>query len=294
MSFMEPVSARTHTEADVLFPFTTRLLPPLVLLLLPTAAFCGSPALQLKGTFQPGGMVLGKTSPGTTVIFRGQPLRVSENGAFLLGFGRDDQGEAELTLVSDSGEKRTEVLRIPPRDYPTQRIEGLPERLVTPLPRDLADILLDRIMVREARSHESALSGFRSAFQWPVDGRISSVYGSQRILNGEPRQPHLGVDIAAPAGTTVRAPAPGRVRLIAEDLFFSGKTLVVDHGHGLSSSYLHLREVMVEEGTLLRQGQPMAKVGSTGRVTGAHLDWRLTLFGCSLDPVLVAEGNPDR
>ncbi|KPV40348.1 hypothetical protein AN478_08420 [Thiohalorhabdus denitrificans] len=261
------------------------------LLVFPQAAGSPSP-VQLKGSFQQGGLVVGKTTPGTEVRFRGRPIRVSEKGAFLLGFGRDAPRKAQLTLISPDGTRDSAAIPVRQRAYATQRLEGLPEHKVTPLAEHLPWILLDRAMVQKARSLESPYPHFHADFRWPVHGPISSVYGSQRILNGKPRKPHTGVDIAAPTGTLVRAPAPGRVRLAEKGLFFSGGTLILDHGHGLSSSYLHLGEILVKEGERVGKGDPIARVGATGRATGAHLDWRINLHGCSLDPALVASGSP--
>ncbi|MFP4560323.1 MAG: M23 family metallopeptidase [Thiohalorhabdus sp.] len=263
------------------------------LLVFPQAAGSPSP-LQLKGSFQQGGLVVGKTTPGTEVRFRGRPIRVSEEGAFLLGFGRDAPRKARLTLISPEGTRDTANLPVEQRTYDTQRLDDLPEHKVTPMEEHLPRILLDQAMVQQARSLETPYPHFHADFRWPVHGPISSVYGSQRILNGKPRKPHTGVDIAAPAGTLVRAPAPGQVRLAEKGLFFSGGTLILDHGHGLSSSYLHLGELLVEEGERVEQGDLIARVGASGRATGAHLDWRINLHGCSLDPALVAAGSPTR
>ncbi|HKJ87154.1 MAG TPA: M23 family metallopeptidase [Gammaproteobacteria bacterium] len=264
----------------------------LLLLLFPSPGRGAGPPLDLEGTFQQGGMVVGYTAPGTEVLFQGRPLRVSDSGAFLFGFGRDAPSSAVLTLIGPFGERISRRLEVRARRYRVQRINGLPGRLVTPRPGDLARILLERTMLRRARNHDSPLTGFLGPFRWPVKGRITSAYGSRRILNGQPRRPHLGVDIAAPPGTPVRAPAPGRVRLAAEGLYFSGETLVIDHGHGLASSYMHLERILVREGEYVRRGQIIARVGATGRVTGPHLDWRVTLFGCHLDPELVAGPPP--
>ena len=143
-------------------------------------------------------------------------------------------------------------------------------------------------MVAAVRRVDRPETWFQTGFIWPVTGRISGVFGSQRVLNGEPRRPHMGVDIAAPEGTLVKAPADGMVVLVHPDMYFSGGTMIIDHGHGLTSAYLHMEDIWVEEGQILKQGDPIGTVGATGRVTGAHLDWRFNWFDQRLDPVLVA------
>jgi murein DD-endopeptidase MepM/ murein hydrolase activator NlpD len=145
----------------------------------------------------------------------------------------------------------------------------------------------DIALAKKARARNDPREDFLAGFQWPVKGRISGVYGSQRVLNGKPRRPHFGVDVAAPVGAIVRAPADGVVTLAHGDMFFSGGTLIVDHGHGLSSSFLHLSAILVKEGDRIGQGEPIAKVGATGRVSGPHLDWRMNLLGNRLDPQLL-------
>jgi murein DD-endopeptidase MepM/ murein hydrolase activator NlpD len=173
------------------------------------------------------------------------------------------------------------------RTYDVQRIDGLPPKKVTPSEEDMVRIRKEYALIRTARDRDDAREDFLGGFEWPARGRISGVYGSQRILNGVPRRPHFGVDVAAPVGTLVYAPADGVVTLAHDDMFFSGGTLIVDHGHGLSSSFLHLNAVLVKEGDRVRQGDPIAKIGATGRVTGPHLDWRMNLVGARLDPQLL-------
>ena len=170
-----------------------------------------------------------------------------------------------------------------------QRIDGLPPKKVSPSKEDMKRIRKEYAMVRDARARDDAREDFLGGFVWPVKGRISGVYGSQRILNGQPRRPHFGVDVAAPVGTLVRAPAPGIVTLTHDDMFFSGGTLIIDHGHGLSSTFIHLNAILVKEGERVSQGDPIAEVGATGRVTGPHLDWRMNLQGARLDPQLLVE-----
>ncbi len=184
-------------------------------------------------------------------------------------------------------------MKIAKRDYRIQRIDGLPPRKVTPKAEDLKRIRQETALVKAARRRDDPRTDFMRGFIWPAKGRVSGVYGSQRILNGQPRRPHFGVDVAGPVGTPVVAPADGVVTLVHPDMFFSGGTLVIDHGHGLSSSFLHLSEVLVKEGQRVKQGELIARIGATGRVTGAHLDWRMNLFDTRIDPqLLVGDMTP--
>jgi len=268
------------------------LLPGLVGLALSAGLSHSAAALELQGELRQGGLVTGQVEPGTTVRFDGQPVPVTPDGTFLIGFGRSSPEHLALRLRGPGGQLRHHTLEVDQRDYPTQRIDGLPERKVHPKPEDLERIRRDQARVKAARDHTSDLEAFKAGLTWPVKGPVTGVYGTRRILNGAPRQPHFGVDIAAPAGTPVRAPAGGVVRLAAPDLFFSGGTLILDHGQGLTSSFLHLRRFHVAAGDRVDQGQVIAEVGATGRVTGAHLDWRINLRGKRLDPALAAGSMP--
>ena len=256
----------------------------------PVAAATG---VHLDGPRTQGGLLRGRVVPGSVVEYEGDAVRVSADGWFLVGFGRDAPPDAELVVVFPDGRRERQVLRVKPRDYDIQRIDGLPPRKVTPRSQeDLARIRADVKMVGQARAIDDPRSDFLSGFRWPVKGRISGVYGSQRILNGEPRRPHFGIDIAAPTGTKVVAPADGVVTLVHPDMFFSGGTMIVDHGHGLSSAFLHLSRILVEQGERVAQGQAIAEVGSTGRSTGPHLDWRMNLFDRRIDPSLLVGPMP--
>lgn len=243
--------------------------------------------LELEGEPKQGALMIGRTEPGTIVKFNGDGVRVSKEGVFLLGFGRDAPEKARLDAQFPDGSTVRRELLVAQRAYDIQRIDGLPPRKVTPSEEDMVRIREEYALVRKARNRDDARQDFLGGFRWPAKGRISGVYGSQRILNGVPKRPHFGVDIAAPVGTIVRAPADGVVTLTHDDMFFSGGTLIVDHGHGLSSTFIHLNAILVEEGDRVRQGDPIAEIGATGRVTGAHLDWRMNLLGDRLDPQLL-------
>ena len=249
--------------------------------------------MRLDGPRTQGGLLRGQVPPGSTVRYEGEAVRVSGDGWFLIGFGRDAPPDAELVVVFPDGRRERRVLRVEPREYDIQRIDGLPPRKVTPRSKeDLARIAADVRMVKQARAIDDPRTDFLGGFRWPIKGRISGVYGSQRILNGEPRRPHFGIDIAAPTGTKVAAPADGVVTMVHPDMFFSGGTMIVDHGHGLSSAFLHLSRIRVEKGERVVQGQTIAEVGSTGRSTGPHLDWRINLFDRRLDPALLVGPMP--
>lgn len=248
---------------------------------------------QLSGNFIQGGLVVGSAPPGSRVVQDGEPVRVSRHGDFLLGFDRDAAAESRLTVTLPSGEAVDKVLEVRPRDYRIQRIDGLPQGKVTPRsPEDLERIRRDAVAVKKARAQDDDRQDFLAGFDWPALGPISGVYGSQRILNGEPRRPHFGVDVAGPVGTPVHAPAGGIVTLADPDLFFSGGTLIIDHGHRLSSSFLHLHKLHVTVGQRVEKGDLIAEIGATGRVTGPHLDWRMSLRGRYVDPQLLAPPMP--
>ena len=257
------------------------------------AGAAGGPPVRLDGPRTQGGLLHGRVAPGSVVRFEGAAVRVSEDGRFLIGFGRDAPCESELSVELPGGRIRRMVLEVSQREYPVERIDGLPPDKVAPESEaSLARIRAEAEMVGEARSINDPRTDFASGFRWPLRGRVSGVYGSQRILNGEPRQPHYGIDIAAPAGTKVRAPAGGVVTLAHPDMLLSGGTLVLDHGHGLSSAFLHLSRILVARGNRVAGGEPVAEVGATGRATGPHLDWRVNLFDRRLDPALLVGPMP--
>ncbi|MFQ5955324.1 MAG: M23 family metallopeptidase [Kiloniellales bacterium] len=262
------------------------------LMVLPADVAGAAERLRLDGPLMQGGLVRATAAPGASVRLDGRPVRVSPEGLFLLGFGRDASGEARLEVTWPDGRREVRVLEVASRRYEVQRIDGLPPELVTPGPEDLARAKREAAMVRRARWRDDPRTDFLDPFIWPVTGRITGVYGSRRVLNGNPRRPHYGIDIVAPPGTPVMAPAAGVVTFVHPDMFFSGATLILDHGHGLSSGFLHLQDILVVEGERVARGQPIATVGASGRVTGPHLDWRLNWFQTRLDPALVVGPMP--
>ena len=270
-------------------PLSKKIL--LLLLLLFSTISIGA-QLSLSGSFVQGGLVTGKSPPGTRVMVDGEPVRVSEEGYFLVGFDRDHAATSLVKAVFADGSIESRTLQVKKRDYDIQRIDGLPKRKVTPEKIDYARIRKEAEAIKLARRRDDQRTDFLSGWIWPVEGPISGVYGSQRVLNGEPRRPHYGVDIAVPVGTPVKAPADGTVTLAHPDMFYSGATLVLDHGHKLSSSFLHLNRTLVKVGDRIRKGDIIAEVGATGRVTGAHLDWRMNLRDVRIDPQLLAGDMP--
>ena len=257
------------------------------------AAGAAEPELSLDGPLVQGGLVRGRIAPsGLALLLDGAPVAVRADGAFVIGFGRDHPAQA-LLRAEGAGLALERALAIAARDYATLRIAGLPERMVAPAAADLARIRSDQAAVRAARARSSGLGGFLEDFRWPVHGVITGVYGSARILNGEPRAPHYGIDIAAPAGTPVLAPASGQVALAHPDMYFTGATVVLDHGFGVSSTFLHLQDIHVAVGQHLEAGERIATVGSSGRSTGAHLDWRVNWREVRVDPALLAGPMPE-
>ncbi|MBN42575.1 MAG: peptidase [Alphaproteobacteria bacterium] len=250
-------------------------------------------ALDLPETLTQGALVIGTAAPGAAVVLDGEPLRVDPaSGRFVFGVDRD-RTEA-FTLQIDLGEGRREIRRLPVvmRDYDIERIDGLPARKVSPNARDMERIRREGHLISAVRARDSEMLYFENGFAWPIIGQITGRYGNQRILNGKPRRPHLGIDIAAPTGTPVLASARGVVTLAEDDLFFTGGTIVLDHGYGLTSIYSHLDSIDVDEGEMVVMGAPIGTVGSTGRSTGPHLDWRINWFDVRLDPELIAGPMP--
>lgn len=255
-------------------------------------AVAQSPETGLNGEAIQGGLIFGQALPGSEVSLDDTAVMVSPEGLFVIGFGRDETGVRTLTINSPGYEPFVEELAVQPREYQIERVDGLPPRTVTPDPEAAERIRQEAAMVSSARKRRDERSDFAEPFAWPAKGRISGVYGSQRVLNGEPGRPHFGLDIAAPTGSPVYAPADGIVTLAHSDMYFSGGTLIVDHGHGLSSSFLHLSEILVEAGKQVSKGDLIARIGATGRASGPHLDWRMNWLDRRVDPRQLVEGLP--
>lgn len=249
-------------------------------------------AFELRGEAIQGGILFGKAAPGSEVRLDEQSIMVSPAGDFVIGFGRDASGTRTLRVSTPGGEAETRVLTIARRDYNIERVDGLPPRTVTPDPEALERIRAEAAMVSSARQRRDQRTDYAGGFSWPAAGRISGVYGSQRVLNGEPRRPHFGLDIAAPTGSPVTAPADGIVTMAHPDMYYSGGTIVLDHGQGLSSSFLHLSKILVEAGATVKQGDLIGEIGATGRASGPHLDWRMNWLDQRVDPQVLLEGTP--
>jgi len=255
-------------------------------------AAASEPMVEFQGEVVQGGLIVGRVPAGAEIELDGEPLQFAADGYFLVGFGRDESEPRQLKVRGPDGRTETLNLRPEAREFDIQRIDGLPPKQVTPDPESLERIRREAAQVRQARERIDRRTDFAGGFIWPVKGPITGVYGSQRILNGQPRNPHWGVDVAAPIGTPVVAPAAGLVTLAHPDMYFSGGTLLLDHGLGLSSAFLHLDEILVEPGQRVEQGDVIARVGATGRVTGAHLDWRMNLGDTRIDPETLMDGRP--
>lgn len=251
------------------------------------------PAPKLQGEVVQGGMLVGVLAQPGHVTLNNEALQVAPSGHFVFGIGRDDVGEIVLHARYADGSEWQQTLTITTREFNIQRVDGLPQRTVTPDPEVQARIRADNAKIAAARNIASSRVNFAEAFQWPAAGRISGVYGSQRILNGNPSAPHWGIDIAAPTGTPVYAPAGGVVRLTAGDMVLSGGTIIIDHGHEIFSSFLHLHAIHVEEGQEVSVGDLIGEIGATGRATGPHLDWRMNWRNVRVDPhLLLPSENP--
>ena len=250
-------------------------------------------AAELQGEAIQGGLIFGQTEPEASVFLDDTHVMVSDQGEFVIGFGRDETGERLLRITTPGGEEQQLPLQIALREYNIERVDGLPPRTVTPDPEATKRIQEEGAMVANARKRRDARTDYDNGFNWPATGRISGVYGSQRVLNGEPRRPHFGMDIAAPTGSPVYAPADGIITMTHPDMYFSGGTIILDHGQGLSSTFLHLSKILVEAGTTVKQGDLIAEIGATGRASGPHLDWRMNWLDRRVDPQLLLGAMPE-
>ena len=258
-----------------------------ILLLLIISISSSAFAIDFDGKFIQGHFIIGKTEPKSKIWIDKKPVKVSSDGFFVFGIDRDRKYDVVITKMN-GGKKEKIVKKIQKREYKIQRIDGLPEKKVTP-PKEFYDrIKRENKIISNARSIDSDLTFFKKKFIPPLDKAIiTGVYGSQRILNGKPKWPHYGIDFAAKEGTKIKAMLDGTATMVETDLFYTGGTLIFDHGHGISTLYMHMQKIYVKKGQKVKQGEIIGTVGSTGRSTGAHLDVRLNWFGTRLDPMTV-------
>ena len=266
------------------------LLAALACLSAPAAAQAGDARIVFPSSASQGALVIGKVPAGSQVEYAGRQLRVSGYGSVVFGIGRDETGPLQVRVTRPDGGSALETIAVTPRDWPTEQVSGVPPKTVNPPPQIAERIKRERAQVTAARVRDDARTDFAQPFIWPVKGRISGRFGSQRIYKGgEAGAYHSGIDIAPGAGAPIVAPADGVVVLAAEQPFsLEGHLLILDHGAGLNSAFLHCATLAVKAGDVVRQGQVIATVGMTGRATGPHLHWSLMWRGARLDPLLFA------
>ncbi|MEC9128182.1 MAG: M23 family metallopeptidase [Pseudomonadota bacterium] len=246
----------------------------------------------LNGKFTQGALLRGQAPAGSKVTLNGETVQTNKDGKFVVGFEREAPLQQTLVVKLDNGQKWQRDITLEKREYNIQRIDGLEQKMVSPPAEVTARIKQDNINVANARSGNTDLDALFTRFEWPAKGVISGVYGSQRILNGVPKWPHYGLDIANETGTPVYAPVDGVVTM-ADDLYYSGNTLILDHGMRVFSTFLHMDTITVEVGETVKQGEQIGTIGSTGRSTGPHLDWRINLGNTRLDPQTIISGSPE-
>ncbi|MEZ7227130.1 M23 family metallopeptidase [Alteromonas sp. DY56-G5] len=249
--------------------------------------------IVLNGKFTQGALLRGQAPAGAKVTLNGETVQTNKDGKFVVGFEREAPLQQMLVVKLDNGQKWQRDITLEKREYNIQRIDGLEQKMVSPPAEVTARIKKDNINVANARSGNTDLDALFTRFEWPAKGVISGVYGSQRILNGVPKWPHYGLDIANETGTPVYAPVDGVVTM-ADDLYYSGNTLILDHGMRVFSTFLHMDTITVEVGETVKQGEQIGTIGSTGRSTGPHLDWRINLGNTRLDPQTIISGSPEQ
>ena len=246
-------------------------------------------ALEFEGKFIQGHFIIGKADPKSKIWIGEKKVKVTDDGYFAFGIGRDQKYDIIITHAIN-GKKQKIIKKVQKRKYKIQRIDGLPKKKVTPPKEVYERIKRENKIISDARAIESNLTFFKKKFISPLENAIiTGVYGSQRILNGKPKWPHYGIDFAAKEGTEIRAMLDGTATMVESDMFYTGGTLIFDHGHGVSTLYMHMQKIFVKKGQKVKQGDVIGTVGSTGRSTGAHLDIRLNWFGVRLDPATVLE-----
>ena len=258
----------------------------------PAAAGPADVRVVFPASVPQGSMVLGKVPPGSKVEYAGRALRTTGYGTVVFGIGRDQAGPVQVMVTRPDGSREVARIAVTARDWPVQRVDGVPPKTVDPPPAIAARIAREQARVVAARERDDDRADFARPFAWPLQGRISGRFGHQRVYNGKPGSPHSGMDIAAATGTPVQAPAAGVVTFADPDLYLTGGTVLLDHGFGISSNFLHLSRIDVQVGQRVEQGQAIGAVGATGRATGPHLHWGMNWFDVRIDPLLVLERQP--
>ncbi len=290
--FTSALPGRSHATGDCVreVPIATgvaraRALLAVVLL----AATAGQASDDLPRSVAQGGVAFGRVPPGVAIEIDGRDVRVSQRGEYLFAAARDATAPLAVTMIDGAGARRVHQVRVEPRTFAVERVNGVPPATVDPPPAIAARIAREQASVAAARSRDDDRQDWREGFRLPVEARVSGVFGSQRIYNGKPGSAHSGFDLAAPQGTGVRAPAAGVITFAATDLYLTGGTLVIDHGHGLSSTFLHLSRIDAKVGVRVALGDVVGAVGATGRATGPHLHWGMNLFETRVDPQLLLQ-----
>jgi murein DD-endopeptidase MepM/ murein hydrolase activator NlpD len=248
--------------------------------------------LVLNGIFTQGALLRAEVPKNASVMLDDMAVPTNRDGKFVIGFERNAPLEHTITVTLADGSEVVRHITLEKREYDIQRIDGLEPKMVTPPAAVTQRIKQDNVNVANARSANSDLDALFTRFEWPAKGPITGVYGSQRVLNGVPKWPHYGVDVGAPTGTPVYAPVDGVVTM-ADDLYYSGNTLILDHGMRVFSTFLHLDSMTVNVGDVVKKGEQIGTIGETGRATGPHLDWRINLGKMRLDPQTVVSGTPE-
>jgi len=278
MALASPAAAQKRTETAAPPPAILRDAADVLGIVFPTSVSQGA-------------MVIGRVPADSVVRFADRSLLVTPYGSVVFGVGRDETGPLQVSVQAPHGPARIISIAVTARDWPIENINGVPPSTVNP-PKAIAErIASEQARVSAARTRDDARTGFAQAFSWPVKGRISGRFGNQRVYNGTPKSAHSGMDIAAPSGTPVKAPADGVITFADPGLYLTGGTVVLDHGHGVSSNFLHLSRIDVNVGDSVKQDQVIAAVGATGRATGPHLHWGMSWFDVRIDPLLVLERN---
>ena len=246
--------------------------------------------IVFPASVQQGALVIGKVPAGSRVFYDGHNLKVTSYGTVAFGVERTETGPVSVEVTRPDGSRETASVAVTARDWPIERVNGVPGKTVNPPPAIAKRIAREQAAVTAARTRDDARTGFAQDFIWPVRGRISGRFGNQRVYNGTPGSAHSGMDIAAASGTPVKAPADGVVTF-ADDLYLTGGTILLDHGHGVSSNFLHLSRMDVAVGDSVKQGEIMGRVGATGRATGPHLHWGMNWLTVRIDPLLMIEAS---